>query len=379
MNTISTSNSQVFLKDAVSFPAWFLQLKLNATFRNIWHIIDPAAPDAPHVTSQEPSPPPTIDSLIAELNAYRQEALLQWEADGRTRAEKGPKPTETVAVFEDVKEEHAARQKEYVVLQSTWSQRTTRYQQIWDWIRTTVDEAILAPHLEKLVRSDTLSLQAIVRSLQAEIAPSDDQTAERVRQEYRRVLVHARQGNYNPARWHSEWYRVYQRALSSGITDVQGSLAVKDFLDAVAVKFAPDWGRQQLNEFIAARELGEPLRTLDQYGKVFSSYVEHTSFRSRNEQAGIFATLGERSDTEKGHVCPCRKSPRRHPWHPEHCALLELALTGKTSREITATDEELGAIRERAKGDEKLIKELEKKGWKTEQSSGVRYPGSVKA
>ena len=42
--------------------------------------------------------------------------------------------------------------------------------------------------------------------------------------------------------------------------------------------------------------------------------------------------------------------------------LLELALTSKTSRKITATDAELGAIRERAKADEKLLKELEKKG-----------------
>ena len=165
---------------------------------------------------------------------------------------------------------------------------------------------------------------------------------------------------------------------------MKGALAVKDFLEAVAAKLAPEWGRQQLTEFIATQELGGTLRTLDQYGKVFSSLVEHNSFRSRSDQT-IFATLGGRSDSEKGHACPCRKGPKQHPWHPEHCALLELALTGKTSREITATDAELGAIRERAKADEKLLKELEKKGWKIEPSlgagsgSGVRYPGSVNA
>ncbi len=56
MNTISTSNSQVFLKDA--------------------YIIDLATPDAPHITLLEPLSSPTIDTHIDELNTQRQDTLL---------------------------------------------------------------------------------------------------------------------------------------------------------------------------------------------------------------------------------------------------------------------------------------------------------------
>ncbi len=47
------------------------------------HVVNSAGPDAPHITLLEP-PPPTIDTLIDELNTRRQDALLQQELDGRT-------------------------------------------------------------------------------------------------------------------------------------------------------------------------------------------------------------------------------------------------------------------------------------------------------
>jgi len=53
------------------------------------------------------------------------------------------------------------------------------------------------------------------------------------------------------------------RARAYKIPNVEGSLAVRDFLDAVSEKLAPNWGRSQLIQIIGNNELGIPSKTLD--------------------------------------------------------------------------------------------------------------------
>ena len=143
------------------------------------------------------------------------------------------------AKFDDVKEEHVARLKSYSIQQASWVQRSTRYQHIWNWVRASVDEDLLRPHLETLVREDGVSLQNVVRRLQAQFAPSDDISADRARQEYRRVLDTGKHGSISPQRWYEDWYKALSRARTYRLPEIEGFLAVKDFLDTVSMKLAP--------------------------------------------------------------------------------------------------------------------------------------------
>jgi len=140
-------------------------------------------------------------------------------------------------------------------------------------VSRTVDQALLAPHLEMLVSTNKVSLQNVVRALKAQLSPTTENSADLAREEYRQVLDQARQGHIGPQTWYESWYRALARARSYGVTDVEGFLATKDFLGAISVNIAPTWGTQQLTDLIAAHELGEPTRTLDQYGRIFESLL----------------------------------------------------------------------------------------------------------
>jgi len=53
--------SNIRLTDKRSFPEWYAELKINSIFRNVWHLIDPDSPNAPHLLSAELPKPLTIN------------------------------------------------------------------------------------------------------------------------------------------------------------------------------------------------------------------------------------------------------------------------------------------------------------------------------
>ena len=117
ISTINQPSDQtVYLRDRRSWPAWFLQLQFDSTFRNIWQYVNPTAPDAPHLIAVEPADPPTIEELIASLNIERAKPTQIWDTDSRPEKEKGIRPRAPIlARFDDVKEEHAIRLKSHAI------------------------------------------------------------------------------------------------------------------------------------------------------------------------------------------------------------------------------------------------------------------------
>jgi hypothetical protein len=108
--------SDICLTNYRSFPAWYAELKINSTFRNIWHLINPDTPETPYLLSAEPPPPLTIDQIIEQSNIERNTLLAIWDADRRPEAEKGARPKAPYpARFNDIKEEYSFRLKEYSV------------------------------------------------------------------------------------------------------------------------------------------------------------------------------------------------------------------------------------------------------------------------
>jgi hypothetical protein len=196
----------------------------------------------------------------------------------------------------------------------------------------------------------------------------------------------------NPQRWYQDWNKALSRARTYRIPEIDGFLATKDFLEAISVRLAPTWGSQQLADVIVAKELGEPVRTLDQFGRAFESLLQQATFQ-RHNSSGVFATLGGRQDRGRpaGHNCPCKESrDERHSWRPADCIILEMAVRGTSERSLSSPPslQELEATRTRLKlriySD--LRDQLRRKGWPVPQeeggsggSSGSGYPGRVSA
>jgi hypothetical protein len=240
-------------------------------------------------------------------------------------------------------------------------------------VRRTVEPALLQPHLELLIAQKKLSLQNVVRALRDDFQPSRDNTKEQVREDYRRILERAKLGSQNVGVWINDWSQALARAQTYQVPEVEGYLAVKDFLQAISHKYSPGWGGQQLALVIQSQTLGEPIRTLKEYGRIFHALVEE----GQGGKSFVFASLGSRTDP--GHSCPCKESrTEKHPWQPVDCSMLELAITGATTREIERPSaEQLKAIRERLnlKVYEKVKEALEKKGW-MKKTGG--YPGNLR-
>ena len=80
----------VILKDRRSWPAWFIQLEFQSNFRGIWHLVDPELPDAPHISNDPPSAPPTFAQMMAEQDEKNQQEHIarvkQWESSCQLEA-----------------------------------------------------------------------------------------------------------------------------------------------------------------------------------------------------------------------------------------------------------------------------------------------------
>jgi arginine utilization protein RocB len=141
----------------------------------------------------------TIDQIIEQLNVERNTPLAVWDADERPEAEKGARPRPPrPAKFKDIKEEYSFRLKEYAIKQANWSTHSSRYQNIWDWVRRTVEPTMLAPHLELLVSQGQLSLQNVIRALRDKFEPSKDNTRDQVREDYRQILERGKSSSIDP-------------------------------------------------------------------------------------------------------------------------------------------------------------------------------------
>ena len=58
-------------------------------------------------------------------------------------------------------------------------------------------------------------------------------------EEYKKVLETSRGGSINPQVWINDWFQALARAQTYRVAEVEGFLAIKDFLQVVAAKILP--------------------------------------------------------------------------------------------------------------------------------------------
>ncbi|KAL5326314.1 hypothetical protein ACEPPN_007452 [Leptodophora sp. 'Broadleaf-Isolate-01'] len=187
------------------------------------------------------------------------------------------------------------------------------------------------------------------------------------RDAYLDVLETGKQGSIHPNTWLDNWFQALARAKSLKLNVVEGTSAIQTFLETVAVRVAPEWSTEQHRRVLEADAMGEkPSRTLEEYSRILETYLQVTTAakkrlnRKSTGGSGAYTTLGGRGDGTN--MCPCQ---RKHAWLPGDCSRLELALTGRTKRQIQLSDDDKKSIRQRLELSEyqQLRERLREKGW----------------
>lgn len=371
----------VLLHDRRSWPTWYLQLQFHCMLRGIWEQVDPEKPDQPSVLTSLPEHA-TLESLLEKKKIDSQteylRSLSNWQKlDSSTRGTMPTEPTEPDA---------EAAQKELNEQLKSWSENSAvttifagRHQQVWNWVNRTVDSSLLASAQVKIVSQGTATLQAVIRALKTHLAPSHSSAQTTAAEEYRATLAKARSGGIDPLKWHALWHRAFLRAQAYDLSDVNGVLAAKDFLNAVGQRMAPDWASRALQDLIRDDELGRTTLTLEELGAWFIAVGHEGSNRSARGPA-MFTTLEEnpattqragRGRTRTLYECPCRSNERqKHVWRPTDCVVLEQATKGSSDHAHrlgydALTPKEASEIRERLQLSKwaELRSRLSEKGW----------------
>jgi len=372
------------LSDRKTWPAWYLAFKYQANLRNLWEVVDPYGEEAPNLMNEAPPEPTSMTTLIQNLNDERNLPTRQWlELPEELRTANTRPAAPAAATAADVEKEYTVLYKEWQVSNAVWSAKASRYQQLMNWVNATVKKDVLQPHLDSLVGAGNFTIQGIVVSLLRALAPTDASIEITLRQEYRAVLKQAENGRINPITWHANWFRAYSKGAAMGLSEVQGPLAVRDFLSSL-LKVAPTWAGAQLQTVIMNDELGIANLTLEQYGISFYALANSEQAKAHsNGSPGIFATFGgagsggnANTNTKKSstnqttlHNCPCKEANAQpHKWEAIDCSILEYAITGATERNMRWKPDKnkIEQIKARLwwKAYSDLRTALQEKGWK---------------
>jgi CRISPR/Cas system Type II protein with McrA/HNH and RuvC-like nuclease domain len=103
-----------------------------------------------------------------------------------------------------------------------------------------MDKVILRSLQTKLLINNDTTLKGLIRKLKETLNPTRKDAVKKARKDYRNHLTNAGRAQ-NPRNWVLQWKTLYLTAKSYQMKEMEGSLAVTDFLVAVRKKMAPNW------------------------------------------------------------------------------------------------------------------------------------------
>jgi hypothetical protein len=103
-----------------------------------------------------------------------------------------------------------------------------------------MNKAILRFLQIKLLINNDTTLKGLIRKLKKTLSSTREDAVEKARKDYRNHLTNAERAQ-NPRDWVLQWKTLYLTAKSYQIEEVEGFLAVTDFLVAIRKKVAPNW------------------------------------------------------------------------------------------------------------------------------------------
>lgn len=389
-NESSISTGQILLRNRSDWPYWYAQLELHCRDKAVWDQINPAAETVAPIDDQEPIYPdePTLSKFYTPL------VVESTTTDEQKAADKQQKANATIEL-QEARLRYPEQVSRYKVEASKWTRKSAKLSNIRDWINKTVAASLMAPASIKLLNSKETTPQALVRILKDDLAPTDLNTMNLVRQQYRTHLDKARSGRMSPDQWFNKWQVIFGKAQAFKVTEVEGQLAVTNFLDAISVRLAPEWARSMRQHILIEAALGKPVLPINDIAKIFTLNLQEQAVSStKGKGAAAFATFNGSPDQKSGssnpngNKCPCKPS-NKHLWTPINCRRLQTAITGSApsgAPKTNLSDLDKAKIKERYNSPEwtKLRDQVKEKGWGNAGSAGTgsnssKYPGSISA
>lgn len=333
------------LKYSTDWAYWYDQLRWYAAQRGVWQYIDP---DSTKELVLDPFPAP--DQLIEE----RYLSLLErYTRDLKAAEEAGSEPPIMPRKPVSTTDEEIDRLLQFeldkwTIKEKTYARLCTEYGNVVDLLHNTVDDSwlrIIAPNED---------LRHTVVQLRKRIFVTKRQEEDDVRQAYRKAINSTNDRSVNPETWYKEWEFARRRGEEHKIPEVQGTLALTDFLTA-AGRLLPGFASRWLTS-IHGLEVADPERlpTLETLGLDFLS-ISRARKALPKVSAEAFAIQAQQST--ESYDCPCIMpgNSRPHTFKPSQCEYVRKALLGKAFKRIRSpNDERLNACREN----------LEKPQWK---------------
>ncbi|KAG6282552.1 hypothetical protein E4U46_008201, partial [Claviceps purpurea] len=237
------------------------------------------------------------------------------------------------------------------------------------------------------IEADRISLRRLVTHLQRKFGTDNVNLKDQIKQEYFELLEEAKRGNINFEKWIARWSIHHHRAKRVGLIEIQGIMGVRAFIDAIGTRFDPVWARDALSR-VSAYSFKVEADTLDNLCADFCRFRASLKTTNIPCDKGVNATLGTRSDqtdnkasrkSKQDHKCPCERP--HHPWKPESCRILYMAVTGDKSKGKIG-EAKAKRIRE-TYNDAKfnsLRSNIDKQGWKLkEKEQGKDIPENISA
>jgi hypothetical protein len=398
----------VILKSRSDWPYWYAQLELLCRDKAIWDQINPDGKTVKPIDKQEPAYP---DYPVKEPFAPDPPVVAPTPADGSEESDPedseddlndDPTPTATAAApLTDAQYElairlHPDKIQRYKIATSQWNRTAAKLSNVRDWIIKTVHPDLMAPASIKLLNKRLTTPQALVRVLKDDLAPTNSNTMHLVRQQYRAHLEKARSGRMSPDKWFNEWQVLYGKAQAFRVPEIEGQLALIDFLDALSLRLAPEWARTMRQQITLQAALGKEEMSIDDLAKVFTFALQEQSIvGSKGKSSAVFATFGGgseetlknkgRSENPNKKSCPCRPAGT-HSWEPIACRRLQTAVSATPpsgSPRIKLTDFDKSKIKERLEKPtwNKLRELIKEKGWNVHvaglDGQSGKFPGGL--
>jgi hypothetical protein len=261
----ATGNQEVILADRRDWPRWYAAFKWQAEQSDVWHLVNPDAPDTPIETLSAPVVPPSAAQLVLQLNEQRQSQYRLWKLESEvyknyhaqrgsltptgsstsvtTPEDPGPAPNRELAEHSDVERAYNSSITHFNTAWKVYTDNKSGLSEIKKYISRTVHADLLLPYqLERTIVNSyesKASTQQIIRDLRDKHEPTISISAIEAAQKYNRVLNQARTGRVDPLTWLKEWRVVYTMGKAYNIPEVTGPTATYTWLQVVADKVYP--------------------------------------------------------------------------------------------------------------------------------------------
>jgi hypothetical protein len=118
-----------------------------------------------------------------------------------------------------------------------------------------------------------ITLKSLIRKLKKTLSPIREDAVKKARKDYRNHFTNAGRAQ-NSRDWVLQWKTLFLTAKSYQVDEVEGFLAVTDFLVAVRKKVAPDWAHNLILSQNNKIVWGKERKTFFEYGEALQRVVQ---------------------------------------------------------------------------------------------------------